>query len=168
MSYWFLIGLAIALVLGAIVVIIRNKKHTGCEYDERQIAARRVAYKAGFITFVVCNLAVFGYEVIQETPLVLFAPGAVSLIIVLLSLLVFVEIAIFSDAYFTRTRPLSKSWCVIGVLLTVVYSIQAFRQTDMWYKVVNGSVAVFLIAVMCGIIIKMLIARNADKTEDEE
>ncbi len=168
MSFWFLIGLAIALVFGAIVVIIRNKKHTGCEYDERQIAARRVAYKAGFITFVVCNLAVFGYEVIQETSLVLFAPGVVSLIIVLLSLLVFVEIAIFSDAYFTRTRPLSKSWCVIGVLLTVVYSIQVFRQTDMWYKVLNGSVAVFLIAVMCGILIKMLISRNADKTEDDE
>ena len=168
MSFWFLIGLAIALVLGAIVVIIRNKKHTGCEYDERQIAARRVAYKAGFITFVVCNLAVFGYEVIQEAPFVLFAPGVASLIIVLLSLLVFVEIAIFSDAYFTRTRPLSKSWCIIGVLLTVVYSIQVFRQTDMWYKVLNGSVAIFLIAVMCGILIKMLISRNADKAEEDE
>ena len=155
-------------VLGAIVVIIRNKKHTGCEYDERQIAARRVAYKAGFITFVVCNLAVFGYEVIQEAPFVLFAPGVASLIIVLLSLLVFVEIAIFSDAYFTRTRPLSKSWCIIGVLLTVVYSIQVFRQTDMWYKVLNGSVAIFLIAVMCGILIKMLISRNADKAEEDE
>ena len=168
MSFWFLIGLAIALVLGAIVVIIRNKKHTGCEYDERQIAARRVAYKAGFITFVVCNLAVFGYEVIQEASFVLFAPGVVSLIIVLLSLLVFVEIAIFSDAYFTRTRPLSKSWCIIGVLLTVVYSIQAFRQTDLWYRALNGAVAIFLIAVMCGIIIKLLISRNATKNEDDE
>lgn len=168
MSFWFLIGLAIALVLGAVIVIIRNKNHAGCEYDERQIAARRVAYKAGFITFVVCNLAVFGYEVIQETSLVFFTPGVVSLLIVLLSLLVFVEIAIFSDAYFTRTRPLSKSWCIIGVLLTVVYSIQAFRQTDMWYKVLNGAVAIFFIAVMCGIIIKLLISRNATKNEDDE
>ncbi len=156
-------------VVGACIFLFRKKMmNKGSRYDERQIAVRGQAYAAGFATFVFCELAVFMMELFTEKPLVLFAPGVLSILVILLSCLVFVEIAIFKDAYFTPERPFRKGWCALMLLLSGMYIVMFFLTGDRWNKVVNLAVAVCMLVVMASILLKRILSKGAEQAEDGE
>ena len=169
MSLSFGIG-AVAGVLAvmAVIIIMKKKNCKKCEYDERQIAARRNAFKAGFITFVLCELAVFLTESILKQPLLILFPGFLSILIILISALVFVEAAIFSDAYFTPDNPCSKKWVFTMIIIGSIEIIQFIRQEEIWYKYINLACGSFIFLIMAGIGIKTLISKKAEKAEADD
>ena len=169
MTVSFGIGLVCGLIAVFVVLsVMKKKKPQKCEYDERQISARRTAFKAGFITFVICELAVFLTETITEEALVIVTPGFLSILIVLISALVFVEVSIFSDAYFTPNNPCSKSWVITMALLGIIGIIQFLRQNDAWYRYFNLACGCFILSCLVSIGIKSLISKRTDESEKEE
>ena len=166
MSLPFAIGFTVGIAMVAVVLFIAKRKNTKCEYDERQIAMRGLAYKAGFITFILCEVAVFFAEILMSKPLVLFESGVLSLSIILFSLLVFVIVAIFKDAYFSPNKPMSKRWFIVMVLLGIVTLLRGLTKGDVWFKVLNLEVGGFVLIIMLCIVIKMLISKRADVYEE--
>ncbi len=162
---WY-IGFAVGVLL-AVVLIVLIKKLLGkkCTYDERQIAARGQAFKTGFCTFVICELIVFFIEFFREKPLVLFQPGMLSIVICLTALLVFLEVAIFKDAYFSPDHPFSKKWCALMFFSATIYIAQFLVAKEKWYALLNLVVGVFIVIVMLSILVKKAISR---KSEDED
>ena len=168
MSLSFAIGFAVGIAIVAIVCIIFRIKHKTCEYDERQVAARGLAFKAGFITFVLCQVAVFFIELFTEKPLVIVAPGMLSWLETLFALLIFVEVAIFKDAYFSPNKPFTKRWLVIVVLLALLSILRGFTADDAWFKLINLSAGVFVGVIGLSIFIKYLISKKAEREEEDE
>ena len=169
MSIWFGIGLVCGLAVVAIVMAILKKVNNGkCEYDERQIAARGKAYKGGFATFITAELVVFLSEMFMEKPLVIGAPGVLSCLIILISCFVFVEIAIFSDAYFSPNKPFPKAWFIIMVFLGIIMIARYFLENDAWYRIINLATGIFILTVMASIIVKLLISKRKSKSEEDE
>lgn len=169
MSLAWGIGFVAGLLIATIALVIYKKCKKGkCEYDERQVAARGRAFAGGFTTFVFSELVVFIFEMFTGEPLVIGVPGTLSVIIILLSTLVFLEVSIFSDAYFTPGKPMKKSWWVIMTLLGLTFIIRFFLDNDYWFQLVNLAAGCFIEIVMMSILVKQLISRKADKEEDDE
>ncbi|MCR5063723.1 MAG: hypothetical protein K6A89_10625 [Treponema sp.] len=163
------IGLVTGLLVAAFAIVIYKKSRKGkCEYDERQVAARGRAFAGGFVTFVFSELVVFIIEIFTGEPLVIGVPGTLSIIICLLSTLVFLEVSIFSDAYFSPGKPMKKSWWVIMTLLGISFIIKFFLDNDYWYQLINLAAGCFIVIVMLSILVKQLISRKADKEENDE
>ena len=166
---WFGIGLMIALAVGMLVWICFKMSKKNCKkYDERQVAARGKAYRAGFVAFVICELAVFFVELFTEKALVLFAPGVLQIIILLFCLFVFIEYAIFSDAYFNIGEGFNIKWCIIMLLLGIVYIIQFIRSDDRWYKLYTLAAGIFIVIVISSIMIKQAINKKRDAAIEAE
>ncbi len=166
---WFGIGVMIALAVGVIVWAALKASKKDCKkYDERQIAARGKAYRAGFVAFVICELAVFFIELFTEKSLVLFGPGILQILILFVCLLVFVEYAIFSDAYYNVGQAFNIKWCIIMILLGAVYILQFLRSKDDWFKVYTFIAGIFIEIAIISIIIKHAINKKRDAALDKE
>ena len=169
MSIYFGLGFVIGLLLVAIVCLVLKKKNKDkCEYDERQIAARGKAFAGAFATFLGSECVVFLVEMFTGEPLVIGVPGILSIIIILLALLVFVEVSIFLDAYFAPNKTMPKAWYVIMTLLGIVLLMKFFIDNDYWYRYMNLAAGIFVMVVMASILIKKLISKREEKEEDEE
>ena len=169
MSIYFGLGFVIGLALVAIVtLIVKKTSKKKCEYDERQIAARGKAFCGGFATFVCSELVVFIIEMFTGEPLVIGVPGVLSIIILLLGLLVFVEVSIFLDAYFAPNKPMPKAWYVIMTLLGSILIVKFFLDNDYWYRYMNLACGIFVLIIMASLLVKKLISRKAEKEEDDE
>lgn len=169
MNIAYALGLAAGLLAATVILFILkrcNRKEDG--YDERQEIARGKAFKGGFLTFTAGELVVFMVEIFTGEPLVIGQPGILSCIIILLSVLVFVEVSIFSDAYFTPNKPMSKVWFVIMTLLGISFIIKFFIDNDDWYRYMNLAAGIFIVITMASIILKKLISRKEEKDQDEE
>ena len=163
------LGFVVGLVLVAIVVlIIKKASKKKCEYDERQIAARGKAFCGGFATFICSELVVFIIEIFTGEPLVIGVPGVLSIIILLLALLVFVEVSIFLDAYFAPNKKMPKAWYIITTLLGIILIIKFFLDNDYWYRYMNLACGIFVIIIMATLLVKKLISKKAEKEDDEE
>ena len=161
----FVVGLALVAIVTLIVKKTSKKK---CEYDERQIAARGKAFCGGFVTFVCSELVVFIIEMFTGEPLVIGVPGVLSIIILLLGLLVFVEVSIFLDAYFAPNKPMPKAWYIITTLLGIIMLIKFFLDNDYWYRYMNLACGIFVLVIMVSLFVKKLISKKAEKEEDDE
>ena len=166
MSIWFGVGLGVGLLFAGVIILLKKKLGKPCEYDERQVAVRGKAFKAGFITFVICEFCAFLIELFTEAPLMIFAPGIANIIIILISVLVFLEIAIFEDAYFSPGKPFSMKWCLIMLLFGLLTVIRGVTEDELWYKCMNLSLGVFFLIAMVSIIIKALMNRKAAHNEE--
>ena len=169
MNIAYALGLVAGLLAAVIILVVLkrcNKKENG--YDERQEIARGKAFKGGFVTFIVSELVVFMVEIFTGEPLVIGQPGILSCIIMLLSALVFVEVSIFSDAYFTPNKPMSKAWFVIMTLLGISFIVKFFIDNDDWYRYMNLAAGIFIVVTMASIVVKKLISRKEEKEQDEE
>ena len=113
-------------------------------------------------------LVVFIIEIFTGEPLVIGVPGTLSIIIVLLSTLVFLEVSIFMDAYFSPGKPMRKSWWIIMTLLGISFIIKFFLDNDFWYQLMNLAAGCFIVIVMLSILVKQLISRKAEKEVDDE
>lgn len=169
MTLSFGIGMVAGLfAVFVVLAVMKKKKPQKCEYDERQIAARRTAFKAGFITFVICELVVLFAEIILQEALVIITPGFLNLLIILISCFVFVEVSIFSDAYFTPNSPCSKRWIITMTLLGILGIIQAVRKNEDWYKFINLASGIFILLIVASIGIKQIVSKKFEKSEEEE
>ena len=136
MSITFGIGLVVGL-LAVLVTVAILKKQKKNKYDERQVAARGKAFAGGFMTFLFSEVVVFTIEIFTGEPLVIGVPGVLSVIIMLLAALVFVEVSIFMDAYFQPNKKMPKIWYISSTLLGIIFIIQALRDNDYWYRYIN-------------------------------
>ena len=161
----FVVGLALVAIVTLIVKKTSKKK---CEYDERQVAARGKAFCGGFATFICSEIVVFIIEIFTGQPLVIGVPGVLSIIIILLALLVFVEVSIFLDAYFAPNKKMPKAWYIITTLLGIILIIKFFLDNDYWYRYMNLAAGCFIVIVMLSILVKQLISRKAEKEVDDE
>ena len=169
MSIYFGLGFVIGLLLVAIVCLILKKKNKGkCEYDERQVAARGKAFAAAFATFLSSECVVFIAEIFTGEPLVIGVPGVLSILIILLALLVFVEVSIFLDAYFAPNKKMPKAWYIITTLLGIILIIKFFLDNDYWYRYMNLACGIFVMVIMISLFVKKLISKKAEKEDDEE
>lgn len=169
MSVNFGIGLVIGVLAVLFTIIILKKRNKKCsQYDERQIAARGKAFAGGFMTFVFSELVVFTIEIFTGEPLVLGVPGVLSIIILLLATLVFLEVSIFLDAYFAPNKKMPKSWFVIMTLLGITFLIKFFLDNDYWYQLLNLAAGSFIEIVMISFLVKKLISRKEEKEDDDE
>ena len=169
MSSYFGLGFVIGLALVAIVtLIVKKTSKKKCEYDERQIAARGKAFAGAFATFLSSECVVFLVEMFTGEPLVIGVPGILSIIIILLALLVFVEVSIFLDAYFAPNKPMPKAWYVIMTLLGSLLIVKFFLDNDYWYRYMNLACGIFVMIIMVSLLVKKLISRKAEKEEDDE
>ncbi len=168
MTLSFAIGLLAGSASVVIILAIARKKGKYGEYDERQAAVRGKAYKAGFFCFVLCEAVVFLIEIITQKPLVIVENGVLNWLIVLFSCLVFVEFAVFNDAYFTPDKPFSKRWAICTYLYVVLSLIQSFRVDEPWFKVITLSAGIFVFVIITSVIIRRMIAKKTEKEEDDE
>ena len=169
MTFWTGIGLLIGLAIGALILVVSKKANKNAKFDERQIAARGNAYKAGFVTFVICELVIFFVELFTEEPLVFYKPGDLQMIVTLFSLLVFVEYSIFTDAYYYATQKFSLSWCIIMLFLGGTYILQFILAKEKDSKVLILSAGIMIIVAMISLIIKQALnKKEALKLEEED
>ena len=162
------IGIACALLLGLIIWIFLKISNKNCKYDERQIAAQGKAYKAGFVTFIGWEIVEFFIELFTGDPLMPFAPGTLIAIEMLVCLLVYLEVSIFTDAYFPAGKPFNKAWCIIMLFLAATYFLQFFTSKNKNEKVMVLAVGIFIVITMVSIIIKQEINKKAEAKEIEE
>ena len=168
MTMSWVIGFVCGVLIVGGIIFISSKKSKKRQYDERQIAARGLAFKAGFITLVVSEIAVFFSETLLDHPVVFFTPGFLQLLIILVSLLVFLEIAIFKDAYFTPGEPFSKRWCALMILLSLIFIVQFIIRKDKLSGYVNFTVGIYILIIMLSIIIKHYIFSKTESDDGEE
>ena len=169
MTFWTGIGLLIGIAIGAVILFVSKKINKNQKYDERQLAARGNAYKAGFITFVICELVIFFVELFTEQPLVLYKAGNLQMLVTLFSALVFVEYSIFADAYYYATQKFSLSWCIIMFLLGGTYVLQFILAEEKQSKVLILGAGVMIIVAMISLIIKQALnKKEALKLEEED
>ena len=167
MSITFGIGLVIGL-LAVLVTVVILKKQNKNKYDERQVAARGKAFAGGFMTFLFSEVVVFTIEIFTGEPLVIGVPGVLSVIIMLLAALVFVEVSIFMDAYFQPNKKMPKIWYISSTLLGIIFIIQALRDNDYWYRYINLAAGIFVLIIMSSLLVKKLISRKEEKEAEEE
>ena len=167
MSITFGIGLVIGL-LAVLVTVAILKKQKKNKYDERQVAARGKAFAGGFMTFLFSEVVVFTIEIFTGEPLVIGVPGVLSVIIMLLAALVFVEVSIFMDAYFQPNKKMPKIWYISSTLLGIIFIIQALRDNDYWYRYINLAAGIFVLIIMSSLLVKKLISRKEEKEAEEE
>ena len=166
---WFGIGLLIGLVVAIGILIVFTVGKKNCKkFDERQIAARGKAYRAGFVTVALCELVVFFIELFTKEPLVLFAPGVLQIYILLVGLLVFIEYAIFSDAYFNVGERFNIKWCIIMLLLGAVYILQSLRSDQEVFMYYTFSAGIFIEIVIISILIKHAIDKKRETAIEED
>ena len=162
------LGIGFALIVGLIIWIVAKASSKNCKYDERQIAAQGKAYKAGFVTFIACELLEFFIELFTGEPFMPFAPGTLRVIELLVCILVYIEFSIFTDAYFPADKPFNKPWCFIMLFLGATYFLQFFTSKNKSEKVSVLAVGIFIVIAMASIIIKQIINKKAEASEEKE
>ena len=109
-------GITIALLILLIRIILRGQKN---QYDERQVAARGIAYKCGFFTLMLCEVL---YSVLNALNLRFADDIAGPILGIFPALAVFGSVAVMKDAYFGVNESKSSRiiWGVVGVLWTAI------------------------------------------------
>ena len=156
---------AIGLVGGVLAVMVvwlarRRKGGVRRDYDERQLLARGRAYRAGFFAFLLLCCGAFLAESVAGKSFGLLPPGELHLLIVLAALLVFVEVLIFSDAYFPLNLRLTSGWCAIMLLQVGLFILLGLLSRESWQRVMCLAVGVFGLAIMGGLFVKALLSRR--------
>jgi hypothetical protein len=162
------LGLGFALIVGVLIWIAARANSKNCKYDERQVAAQGKAYKAGFVTFIGWEIVEFFIELFTGEPFMPFAPGTLRVIEMLVCIFVYLEVSIFTDAYFPTGKPFNKAWCFIMLFLGATYFLQFFTSKNKSEKVSVLAVGIFIVITMASIIIKQIINKKAEAAEEKE
>lgn len=148
----FIVGFVVAFLAVCIFRVLYKKKHgSNCQYDERQILARNSAYAGAFFTLVAyCMLCMFLSIFEFEWALV----SVQMLIGILFSVMVFVIICIFKDAYFVQKGWTMTSFLVFSLLMCAVqvFSFVMNITEDNNPIFTNGVLNENIVNLICGII----------------
>lgn len=178
-SIGIIVGIVIVWLINAISKSMAGKKNGNktdtsglpMEYDERQILARGKAYKYGFYTMMI-SILLNGMIVacVQDwCTILVFVMVCISV-----SVVVFVGICIFEDAYFRLSDKPKASIVTLIVtgLLNVIGFIDAYKQNTLFdengkFDNVNiiGAILLFVLVLMLLIKVRIREKENLDYEE---
>lgn len=157
-------------VIGAVIIVLVSRKDgkMKADYDERQILARGVAFQAAFFTMLIYYALLYFFQTL-EVPLPI-AEDVLTVSGILLSVVVFVGMAIWKDAYFAlndKNKSLICFFLVIG-FIDLAMGITNIRNERV---IVNGictnAVLPLLSGIMFALILIMLVLKSVIDREDE-
>lgn len=164
-----LVGIGSAAVVIAVMAAVRKKQgRPKPEYDERQMAARGVAYRWAFLTLMLSLAVNTGVEAIWGP---WAKPGVSAWMLSFLSVGVFVVVCVRKDAYFAVAQDPKASLWLFGavVVLQIPNIIITLRSGGFvedglltWDALSPASGALFLVLTVCAIV------RLRRQREDDE
>ena len=112
-----LVGIGSAAVVIAVMAAVRKKQgQPKAEYDERQLAARGIAYRWAYMTLIFSLLANTGVEAIWGP---WAKPGVAVWMMIFLSVGVFVVVCVRRDAYFAMAQDPKASLWLFGAVVVL-------------------------------------------------
>ena len=164
-----LAGIMAVAVVTAILTAVRKKQgRPKPEYDERQMAARGVAYRWAFLTLMLSLAVNTGVEAIWGP---WAKPGVSAWMLIFLSVGVFVVVCVRRDAYFAVAQdPKASLWLFGAVVVLQIPNIiinlrsGGFVEDGLltWDALSPVSGALFLVLTVCAIV------RLRRQPEDDE
>ncbi len=164
-----LVGIGSAAVVIAVMAAVRKKQgRPKPEYDERQMAARGVAYRWAFLTLMLSLAVNTGVEAIWGP---WAKPGVSAWMLIFLSIGVFIVACVRKDAYFAVAQDPKASLWLFGavVVLQIPNIIITLRSGGFvedglltWDALSPASGALFLVLTVCAIV------RLRRQREDDE
>ena len=164
-----LVGIGSAAVVIAVMAAVRKKQgRPKPEYDERQRAARGVAYRWAFLTLMLSLAVNTGVEAIWGP---WAEPGVSAWMLIFLSIGVFIVACVRRDAYFAMAQDPKASLWLFGavVVLQIPNIIITLRSGGFvedglltWDALSPASGALFLVLTVCAIV------RLRRQREDDE
>lgn len=164
-----LAGIMAVAVVTAILTAVRKKQgRPKPEYDERQMAARGVAYRWAFLTLMLSLAVNTGVEAIWGP---WAKPGVSAWMLIFLSIGVFIVACVRKDAYFAMAQDPKASLWLFGavVVLQIPNIIITLRSGGFvedglltWDALSPASGALFLVLTVCAIV------RLRRQREDDE
>lgn len=164
-----LVGIGSAAVVIAVMAAVRKKQgRPKPEYDERQMAARGVAYRWAFLTLMLSLAVNTGVEAIWGP---WAKPGVAVWMLIFLSIGVFIVACVRKDAYFAMAQDPKASLWLFGavVVLQIPNIIITLRSGGFvedglltWDALSPASGALFLVLTVCAIV------RLRRQREDDE
>lgn len=164
-----LVGIGSAAVVIAVMAAVRKKQgRPKPEYDERQMAARGVAYRWAFLTLMLSLAVNTGVEAIWGP---WAKPGVSAWMLIFLSIGVFIVACVRKDAYFAMAQDPKASLWLFGavVVLQIPNIIITLRSGGFvedglltWDALSPASGALFLVLTVCAIV------RLRRQREDDE
>lgn len=164
-----LVGIGSAAVVIAVMAAARKKQgRPKPEYDERQMAARGVAYRWAFLTLMLSLAVNTGVEAIWGP---WAKPGVAVWMMIFLSIGVFIVACVRKDAYFAVAQDPKASLWLFGavVVLQIPNNIITLRSGGFvedglltWDALSPASGALFLVLTVCAIV------RLRRQREDDE
>lgn len=164
-----LVGIGSAAVVIAVMAAVRKKQgQPKAEYDERQMAARGVAYRWAFLTLMLSLAVNTGVEAIWGP---WAKPGVSAWMLIFLSIGVFIVACVRRDAYFSVAQDPKASLWLFGavVVLQIPNIIITLRSGGFvedglltWDALSPASGALFLVLTVCAIV------RLRRQREDDE
>ena len=117
-----LVGIGSAAVVIAVMAAVRKKQgQPKAEYDERQLAARGIAYRWAYMTLIFSLLANTGVETIWGP---WAKPGVAVWMMIFLSIGVFIVACVRKDAYFAVAQnPRTYLWLFGAVVVLQIPNI---------------------------------------------
>lgn len=154
-----LVGIGSAAVVIAVMAAVRKTQgRPKPEYDERQMAARGVAYRWAFLTLMLSLAVNTGVEAIWGP---WAKPGVSAWMMIFLSVGVFVVVCVRRDAYFAMAQDPKASLWLFGavVVLQIPNIIITLRSGGFvedglltWDALSPASGALFLVLTVCAIV----------------
>ena len=109
-----LVIVPVALLVFFIGWVSRKSNRATPKYDERQVAARGEAFKAGFFTFVICNALI---AIMEGLELQWAESTAIEVLLtVFIAIGVFAVTAIRKDAYFGFNENIRSSVILLSII----------------------------------------------------
>lgn len=172
MKDWYLIGMAVGLLMGLAIVLVntlKRRKGGTCEWDERQIASRGECFMVGFWTLILAStfLALYSFflgKSLFETP------ETGNIIAILFGIGAFAVTAIIKDAYFSLHEN-KKQFYFVGLALSVMMGIGTIRYAMDGLLITEGklsdrSLMAFVFVLWLVIMIVQIV--HSKKEVDEE
>ncbi len=165
-----LAGLVLGILIIVVLLIFTKKNHSlRGKYDERQLIAQGKGYKYAFFTMLIyfSGLVVLDLTETFAVNAILLLPG------VLLGVIVYVNYAIFSDAYFALNEAANRCFVIFIIaaamnllsgIIQIVDDIKLNNPIDE-VNLYSIFVGVTVLEVLIVLVIKKVIDRKADREE---
>lgn len=162
------IGIVVGLVVAFALIRLANyNRKAKAEYDERQLRVRGDAYRYAFYTVMYCEVILFilafGEISLPVPDYVLHFAG------IIIGILVLSGYCIWKDAYWGLNNN-RRRYGIILVVAGILNAIPLFRiqprRDDFDFPYVNLLVCIMLLIVGIELLLKHLLDKRAESTED--
>lgn len=161
--------MAVAVVTAILTAVQKKQGRPKPEYDERQMAARGVAYRWAFLTLMLSLAVNTGVEAIWGP---WAKPGVSAWMLIFLSIGVFIVACVRKDAYFAVAQnPRTYLWLFGAVVLCQIPNfLLQLRSGDL---VEDGLLTWSALSPACGVLfgvmfVCMLVRLRRQKREEQE